>query len=82
MPVIVDGGIRRGSDIVKALALGANLVLVGRATLWGAAAGLQKGAERALALLRREFEQTLAFVGAPVAAEIGPDVLATKSRTD
>jgi len=75
--VILDSGIRRGSDIVKALALGADLVMVGRATLWGTAAAGRSGAEHALALLRRELEQTLAFVGVPDAAKVGVDVLAT-----
>lgn len=75
--VIVDSGIRRGSDIVKALAAGADLVMVGRATLWGTAAAGRRGAEHALALLQRELEQTLAFVGAPDATKVGLDVLAT-----
>jgi isopentenyl diphosphate isomerase/L-lactate dehydrogenase-like FMN-dependent dehydrogenase len=75
--VLMDSGIRRGSDIVKALALGARAVLVGRPSLWGAAAGGQAGAEHMFALLKREYELTLAYVGCRSAAELSEDVLAT-----
>ena len=75
--VLLDSGIRRGSDIVKALALGAKAVLIGRATLWGIAAGGQAGAERALNLLRREYEQTLAYAGCRSAQDLDRDVLAS-----
>jgi len=61
--VIVDSGFRRGSDIVKALALGARAVLIGRATLYGSAAGGEAGAARAIALLREEIDRTLALLG-------------------
>lgn len=60
MTVLMDGGIERGSDVVKALALGAKAVMVGRAPLWGVAAGGQAGAERALAILA---EETLRVIG-------------------
>lgn len=68
--VYVDGGVRRGSDIVKARCLGAQAVMVGRATLFGVSAAGQAGAERALTLLRSEFERTLALVGCPSAAAL------------
>lgn len=74
--IILDSGIRRGSDMVKAYALGADAVFFGRAALWGAAAGGQAGAMRALSLLRREYELTLAHLGCRKAAELGPHVLA------
>jgi isopentenyl diphosphate isomerase/L-lactate dehydrogenase-like FMN-dependent dehydrogenase len=61
--VIVDSGFRRGSDIVKALALGARAVLIGRATLYGVAAGGEAGASRAIMLLRQEIDRTLALLG-------------------
>lgn len=61
--VIIDSGFRRGSDIVKALALGAQLVLIGRATLYGTAVGGEAGATRAINLLGEEFERTLALIG-------------------
>jgi isopentenyl diphosphate isomerase/L-lactate dehydrogenase-like FMN-dependent dehydrogenase len=74
--VILDSGIRRGSDIVKALALGAKMVLVGRATLYGTACGGQAGAARAIKILRDEMERTFGYVGARSVAEIGPHIFA------
>jgi isopentenyl diphosphate isomerase/L-lactate dehydrogenase-like FMN-dependent dehydrogenase len=61
--VLVDGGVRRGTDVVKALALGARAVLAGRAVLWGLAHDGQPGVERVLELLRAETELALALIG-------------------
>ncbi len=74
--VMLDSGIRRGSDIVKACALGAKAVLLGRPALWGTAVAGEAGAEHALKLIRREYELTLSHVGCRNVGEIGPDVLA------
>lgn len=63
IPVFMDGGIRRGSDIVKALCLGAKAVLVGRAPLWGLAAAGQKGVERVLWMLGAELKVGMALSG-------------------
>ena len=63
MSVLLDSGIRRGSDIVKALALGADGTLVGRATLYGMAAAGQPGVSRAIDLLRSEISTTMAMLG-------------------
>jgi (S)-mandelate dehydrogenase len=68
--VFVDGGIRRGSDIAKARALGANAVMVGRAGLYGVGAGGRAGADRAFAILAEEFDRCLALVGCPIAAHL------------
>ena len=62
--VICDGGIRRGSDVVKALALGASGCSIGRPYIYGLAAGGEDGVDRALILLRQEFERTLKLAGA------------------
>jgi len=70
--VWVDGGVRRGLDLAIALALGARGVLVGRPILWALAAGGQAGVERALAILREEFEITLRLLGTPTPDDIGP----------
>ena len=75
VPVWVDGGVRRGADVVKALALGAQAVLVGRATLYGAMAAGQPGAQRALTILRDEIERTMRLCGVTRVADIGPDLL-------
>ena len=73
MTVLIDSGFRRGSDIVKALALGADAVLLGRATLFGVAAGGQAGAARALAILRDETERVMTLMGCASVAELTPD---------
>jgi 4-hydroxymandelate oxidase len=70
--VLIDGGIRRGTDIFKALALGAKAVFVGRPYCWGLAAFGQPGVERVLDLLTAELELTMKQCGARSIAEIGP----------
>jgi 4-hydroxymandelate oxidase len=68
--VFVDGGIRRGTDVLKALALGARAVLVGRPVLYGLAVDGAAGAQRVLEILLEEFEMALKLAGAPVAAAL------------
>ncbi|WP_375765646.1 alpha-hydroxy-acid oxidizing protein [Archangium gephyra] len=63
--LILDGGIRRGSDVVKARALGARACMIGRPFLYGLAAGGQAGVERVLEILRKEISSTLALLGCP-----------------
>ncbi len=70
VPVLVDGGIRRGVDVAIALALGADAVLVGRPALWGLAAGGAEGVARVLGLLRDEFTLALALCGCGAPAEL------------
>jgi 4-hydroxymandelate oxidase len=73
--VLLDGGVRRGTDIVKALALGARAVLVGRPVLWGLVAGGQHGVATALGMLRREFDLAMALCGCPTIASITRDLI-------
>ena len=68
--ILLDGGIRRGTDVVKALALGARAVLVGRAALYGLAVGGAEGVERVLGLLRAEVELALALCGCATPADV------------
>lgn len=70
VPVVVDGGIRRGWDVAIALALGADAVLLGRPTLWGLATGGSDGARAVLAKIVAELENTLALVGCPRARDL------------
>ncbi len=74
--VMLDGGVRRGVDILKARALGAQAVLVGRATLYGVMAGGEPGAQRALQILSGELERAMKLCGVRAMAEIGPDLIA------
>ncbi len=72
VPVIVDGGFRRGTDIFKAIARGADAVAVGRPYLWGLGAFGQAGVERALEILRGELDMTMRLAGTPSLSAIGP----------
>jgi (S)-mandelate dehydrogenase len=76
LTVLLDGGVRRGVDILKARALGAQAVLTGRATLFGAMAGGEPGAQRALEILSSELVRAMQLCGVASAREIGPDLLA------
>jgi isopentenyl diphosphate isomerase/L-lactate dehydrogenase-like FMN-dependent dehydrogenase len=75
MTVFLDSGVRRGSDVVKAVALGADAVLVGRAPLYGLAAAGEPGVARALALLRAETARTMAMLGARTTGEVDTSLL-------
>jgi L-lactate dehydrogenase (cytochrome)/glycolate oxidase len=70
--VVLDGGIRRGSDVVKAVALGARAVMIGRAYLWGLAAGGQAGVENVLDVLRGGIDSALLGLGLSSVQELSP----------
>jgi len=80
VPVLVDGGFRRGSDIFKALALGAKAICIGRPYTWGLAAFGQAGVEKVLDLLTREFELMMKHVGATSLAKVNRSFI-VDSRT-
>jgi 4-hydroxymandelate oxidase len=75
VPVLLDGGVRRGSDVLKALALGATAVQVGRPVLWGLAANGQAGVEQALTILRQEFDLAMSLAGCANLKAIGRDLV-------
>ena len=68
----MDGGVRRGTDVVRALALGARAVLVGRPVVWGLAVGGEPGVREVLELLRRELKLALTLLGCRSPAEVTP----------
>ena len=74
--IILDGGVRRGTDVLKAIALGADAVAVGRPQLWGLAADGSNGVRRVLEMLRDEFSLAMALAGCRSIAEITPDLVA------
>ena len=73
--VLMDGGIRRGSDIVKALCLGARAVLIGRAYVYGLAAGGHAGVARAIDILRTDMIRTMKLLGCPSVTQLGRDFI-------
>ena len=75
LEIYLDGGVRRGGDALKAIALGARAVFVGRPILWGLACAGQVGASRALSILADEFDRALALCGCPSVEEITPDLI-------
>jgi len=79
LEIIVDGGIRRGTHVLKALALGAYACSVGRSYLYGLAAGGQRGVEHALHLLREELRRDMALLGCQRLDQLSPDLL--RART-
>jgi isopentenyl diphosphate isomerase/L-lactate dehydrogenase-like FMN-dependent dehydrogenase len=75
IPVLIDGGIRRGADVLKALALGASLCLIARPQLFGLAVAGEAGVARVLDILRREIDRAMGLLGVRTVAELGPDYL-------
>lgn len=79
--ILLDSGVIRGSDAVKALCLGANAVFVGRATLWGVAAGGPAGAAHAIQILTSELKRVMAYLGCNSVADLGPHLINPKRTT-
>jgi 4-hydroxymandelate oxidase len=80
LEVLLDGGIRRGADVVKALAMGAKAVFIGRPLFWGLALGGEHGVVRVLDILREEIEITMAKCGRPTLADIDASVIVKAPR--
>jgi len=79
VPLLLDGGIRRGTDVLKALALGARAVLIGRPYLWGLAADGEAGVARVLEMFRAELELAMALAGCPTVENIDRSLVASIS---
>ena len=76
VPVLVDGGFRRGNDVLKAMALGASAICIGRPYLWGLGAFGQQGVERVLDIMRAELELAMKLAGTPTLSDVGPRLVA------
>src|SRR5262249_31934716 len=79
LTVIFDSGVRRGSDVLKAMAIGADAVMIGRATLYGAAARRRQGAGRALAILEEEISTSMAMLGVTSLVELDRSYLRSET---
>jgi L-lactate dehydrogenase (cytochrome)/(S)-mandelate dehydrogenase len=80
IPVLIDGGFRRGADVVKALCLGASAVMLGRPNLWGVAVGGEAGVARVLEIYRSEIDRVMGLLGVSRIADLGPDYIRTVPR--
>ncbi|MFT3697557.1 MAG: alpha-hydroxy acid oxidase [Kofleriaceae bacterium] len=77
--ILLDGGVRRGSDVIKAIAFGANAVLIGRPILWGLAAGGRDGVAHALGMVRRELDLAMALCGCPNVGTMTRDLVMSET---
>ncbi len=75
LSIMIDGGIRRGTDVVKALALGANVVAIGRPPLWGLAANGEAGVSHVLQIFRQELERAMMLCGVATIADLKPNLI-------
>jgi (S)-mandelate dehydrogenase len=82
VPLLLDSGVRRGSDIVAALCLGADFVMTGRATLYGATAGGLAGVKKAVSILQREIDLVMGQIGAVTLDDLGPRFLLETVRAE
>jgi L-lactate dehydrogenase (cytochrome)/(S)-mandelate dehydrogenase len=82
IPVLIDGGVRRGVDIVKALALGATACLIGRPPLWGLAVAGEAGVAHVLDIYRRETDRVMGLCGVSRIADIGRELVYSKARQE
>jgi 4-hydroxymandelate oxidase len=80
VPVLMDGGVRRGSDVLTALALGATAVMVGRPTIWGLAAEGEAGVAGVLEILRAELSNAMALTGCRTIDEAGRSLVTPAPR--
>jgi L-lactate dehydrogenase (cytochrome) len=79
--IICDGGVRRGSDIVKAVALGARACMAGRAFMYGLGAGGERGVDKVISLLEGDMQRTMALTGHRRVADLGPELIRWRGGT-
>ena len=82
IPVLVDGGVRRGADVVKAIALGATACLIARPQLWGLAMGGEAGVAHVLEIYRREIDRTMGLCGVTTIGEINRSLIFSRLRRE
>lgn len=80
MPILLDSGIRRGTDVLKALALGANAVMIGRPVMWGLAVDGEEGVRRVLEIIQEELDTAMALCGCPSLNDIDADLIWNSAR--